>query len=268
MNTVGFLITARLKSTRLPMKLLAKIGEHEIIRHVIRRAKSIAGIDRVVLCTSPHIQDLPLIEIAKEEGIYYFFGSEADVLDRLGQAASTFGLDAFISMTADCPVFCTYHATRVADLLRRDESVDYVYIPDLPIGTAVYGLNTCAVRAACELKTEVDTEIWGPFINHPKFFSVHPLQATPGFQIPARLTIDHPEDYFFMLALASHFKGDFSSLTLPDIGRIIQAHPELTHINSGIIQRKASEELLATLEAFFANNEARIREIIKRHKKS
>jgi len=34
---IGFLITARLKSTRLPKKLLLKINGREIIRHMIDR---------------------------------------------------------------------------------------------------------------------------------------------------------------------------------------------------------------------------------------
>lgn len=268
MSKVGFLITARLKSSRLPLKLLAEIDGTEIIRHVIRRAKNIAGIDRVILCTSLNPQDFPLIEIAQQEDISYFCGSEVDVLDRLGKAASMFGLDAFVSMTGDNPVFCTYHANRVADILRRDKTVDYVHIPGLPNGTAVYGLNTSAVNAACELKTELDTEIWGPFINRPDFFSVHSMQATPGFQITARLTVDNPEDYLFVLALASHSRKGFSSLTLPDIGRIIQEHPELNDINSGIVQRGLSNELLEKLNKFFTSNEERIREVITRHRQT
>jgi spore coat polysaccharide biosynthesis protein SpsF len=143
---------------------------------------------------------------------------------------------------------------------------DYVHISDLPIGTAVYGLNTPAVRAACDLKTEVDTEIWGPFINRPDFFSVHEIQATPGFTISARLTVDNPEDYLFMLALASRYDGNFSSLTLPDIGRILEREPELNSINSRIIQRGLSSELQNGLDNFFSNNESRIREVINFHR--
>ena len=64
----GFLITARLKSTRLPQKLLLRLQGVEVIRHVIRKAKEVAGVDEVVLCTSNNPEDEPLVKIAAQEG--------------------------------------------------------------------------------------------------------------------------------------------------------------------------------------------------------
>ena len=56
---VGFLITARLKSTRLPMKIVLKIHGREMIRHMIDRLKLSDVIDEIIICTSPNPQDKP-----------------------------------------------------------------------------------------------------------------------------------------------------------------------------------------------------------------
>lgn len=266
MNRVGFLITARLKSTRLPVKLLAKIRNDEIVRHVIRRAKSVFGIDRIVLCTSTHQQDLPLIDIAHQEGIFYFAGSENDVLKRLGDAAHQFCLDSFVSITADNPLFCTYHANRVADVLRRDASVDYVHIDGLPIGTAVYGLSTSAAKAIEELKIDSDTEIWGPFVNRPEFFKIKKMQATDGFNIPARLTVDHAEDYYFMLKLSGYSSNEFYSLTIPEIQDILMENPGINKINSHIVQKGLSEDIQQAVDEFYEKNSKKIKAVIDKHK--
>ena len=84
---IGMLITARLKSTRLPKKLLLDINGKSLIERVIDRAKEVSGLERVILCTSNNPQDRPLVDLALKNGIPYFLGSEEDVLDRLNRAA-------------------------------------------------------------------------------------------------------------------------------------------------------------------------------------
>jgi len=84
---VGFLITARLKSTRLPKKLLIKIHDKTVIEHMIERLKFAKNIDEIVICTSTNKQDEPLTDIAKKNGVKSFQGDPDDVLARLLDAA-------------------------------------------------------------------------------------------------------------------------------------------------------------------------------------
>ena len=56
MNDFWVVIPARLQSTRLPRKLLQRIGERTILEHSYRRARA-AGARRVVIaCDSPEIE--------------------------------------------------------------------------------------------------------------------------------------------------------------------------------------------------------------------
>ena len=84
---IGFLITARLKSTRLKLKILKQLNGYSVIERIIQRAKEINKISDIVLCTSNLSQDLPLLRIARENDIHYFNGNPEDVLQRLLDAA-------------------------------------------------------------------------------------------------------------------------------------------------------------------------------------
>ena len=98
---IGLLITARLKSTRLPLKLLLDLNGKTIIERVIDRTKQIKNIDQVVLCTSLNPQDKPLTDIALKNNTHYFLGDEEDVLKRLLDASKFFGLDYILSITGE-----------------------------------------------------------------------------------------------------------------------------------------------------------------------
>ena len=114
---IGFLITARLKSTRLKFKILKPLNGYSVIERVIQRAKQIKLCNDIVLCTSCLSQDLPLVTIAEKNNINYFKGSSDDVLQRLLDAAELFKMDYFLGITADNPLFSIYHANMISNLI-------------------------------------------------------------------------------------------------------------------------------------------------------
>ena len=210
---IGLLITARLKSKRLPKKLLLDIHGKSLIERVIDRAKEVSGLKRVILCTSTNPQDRPLVDLSIKSGIPYFLGSEEDVLDRFHCAADFFGLDYFLSITGENPFFSLEHANLIVKYLENNQ-FDFIYSDGLPIGTAVYGLSNKALKVVCYVKKEIDTEIWGPLINRPEIFRTKNLEVEEFYHRPAlRLTTDFPEDYEFIKKIYSHFKtSDIPSL--------------------------------------------------------
>ena len=100
----AFLITARLKSTRLQKKILLEVAGKPLIVHMLDRIKRALTIDKIIICTSTNPQDDPLEEIAGQEQVSCFRGSEEDVLVRLMEAAQSYGLKYFANITADCPM--------------------------------------------------------------------------------------------------------------------------------------------------------------------
>jgi spore coat polysaccharide biosynthesis protein SpsF len=174
---IGFLITARLKSTRLKLKLLLPLNGKTVMEHVIDRAKAVFDCDDIVLCTSKSNQDIPLVKIAHKNNIYYLNGHSEDVLKRLLDASTLFNFDFFIGITADNPLFSIYHANLIVDLIKRDPTLDFVYTSGLPIGVNIYGMSVKALKTVCAIKDQVDTEIWGPLINRPEIFNVSEIRG-------------------------------------------------------------------------------------------
>jgi len=257
---IGFLITARLKSKRLPLKLLKDLNGFSIIDRVIQRAKLVKECDDIILCTSENNQDLPLIRTAQDNKIFYFNGDEDDVLSRLLKAANLFNLDFAVCMTADNPLFSINYANRISDIVRQSKNLDYIYTDDLPIGLNVYGVSINALDTICSFKEELDTEIWGPLINRPDIFSVMKLDVDSS-DIPhiKRLTVDERLDYEMIKIIFESFPKNHL-ITEPDIINLLNDRPEIKLINKTIKQRSLDSKTIERIDKFFKKNKLNILE--------
>lgn len=254
---VGLLITARLKSTRLPFKLLKDLNGYSIIEHVIHRSKAIPNVDKIVLCTSTNRQDEPLAEIALKNNIFYYLGSEEDVLQRLSDAADFFGLDYILSITGENPIFSTDYASRVIDIL-TEQQADFVYIDGLPVGCAVYGLKSKALKLVCQIKKEVDTEIWGPLINRSDIFNVVKIEADKGLNIDnLRLTNDYPEDFQMMTKIFNQFPYK-SQPSLESVIQLLNERQDILAINKNCIQKGLEPGVAERIDTFYKENSDKI----------
>jgi spore coat polysaccharide biosynthesis protein SpsF len=255
---LGFLITARLKSTRFPLKILQDLNGKTVIERVIERAKEVQGISEIVLCTSTNPQDRPLVDLSCKNNIYYYCGDEVDVLKRLLDAALFYGIDYFLSITADNPLFSIYHANWVADRLTMG-NCDYVELNGLPIGTAVYGVKTKALQVVCQVKNILNTEIWGPLLNQPEIFMVESVNVPKNTPIPdnLRLTLDYPEDYQLINHLYCNV-GFKSIINLENVYEYLLNHREIAAINQHCTQLYPDIEQIKKINDFFAKNKESI----------
>ncbi len=254
---IGFLITARLKSTRLPQKLLLDLNGRTLLERVIDRCKKVADVSEIILCTSSNPQDKPLVDIAVRNKIYYFLGSEPDVLKRLSDAAAFFNLDYIINITGENPLFSIYHANLVVDQAKREFN-DFIYIDGLPIGCAVYGIRPEALKTVCNIKEEIDTEIWGPLINRPEIFDVKKIDASsPLNDAKLRITADYLEDYLFIQKIFSHYPSNET----PDyiqVSQLLRENPKLKEINQSRVQAQLDNNILEKIDAYFKHNKTAI----------
>ncbi len=247
---LGFLITARLKSTRLPRKILLDLNGRSVLDRVIDRCLATKGVDSVVLCTSTHPQDEELRAVASKREIAFFAGAEDDVLQRLTDAAVREGYDAFLSMTADNPLFSIEGAEALVRVF-RESPFDFGFLKGLPIGCMPYGLRTAAARVACYMKSATDTEIWGPFVRRDDFFHVLDIwvDGSP-FDEAVRLTCDYPADYELMQCLFE--RPEFAEVpALNDVLSFLARHPDWWEIIAECSQRWPREEELAAIRNTF-----------------
>lgn len=261
---IGFLITARLKSTRLKLKLLKYLNGYTVIERIIQRAKKIKGCSDIVLCTSTLNQDLPLVRIAKENNIYYFNGSEEDVLQRLLNTAELFKMDYFVGITADNPLFSIHHANMISNIIKSNRTLDYVYTVGMPIGVNIYGMKVKALKLVCSIKQEVDTEIWGNLINQPRIFKIKKIKAEKKFvNKNYRMTLDEYRDYIFFSKLYKMFPKE-SVIDVLDAFKYLKNNPKIWQINKMVLQKDLSENVKKKISNFYKNNEQSILKLKKK----
>ena len=202
---IGYLITARLKSSRLKKKIVLPLNGKTVLDHVIDRCKETNYIEDIVLCTSTNPQDSELFDYALNHKIKFYAGSEDDVLKRLLDAAKYYCLDAFMSITADNPLHSIYISNKIVDWVKK-EHLDFIFTSGLPLGLTPYFINTKALELAVAMKERSDTEIWGPFVNRPDFFKIGYLNVkTKLFDNEIRLTCDYLEDYRLFMDIFNKF---------------------------------------------------------------
>ena len=89
MNNVA-IIEARMKSTRLPGKVLKPILDRPMLELLIERLKQAAYVDQIVVATTESDTDDPIEALTKRLNVGCFRGSEDDVLNRVLQPAVAF----------------------------------------------------------------------------------------------------------------------------------------------------------------------------------
>lgn len=100
----GVIIQARMRSSRLPGKVMMEIQGKSILWHVIERVKQARLVDEIIVATTIHPEDDVIAEAAKIYGVEVFRGSEADVLSRYYYGAKINHLDIVVRITCDCPL--------------------------------------------------------------------------------------------------------------------------------------------------------------------
>jgi spore coat polysaccharide biosynthesis protein SpsF len=235
---IAILITARLKSTRLPMKAIKPIHNRPMIAHMLDRLKLAQRPDDIIICTSPVAQDNPLEKIAQQEGVLCYRGDPDDVLLRLTKAAKEFGVDTVISCTADNPFVDPGCIDRLADFHLKHHH-DYSRTEGLPFGTFTYALSYPAMVRACKIKNETDTEVWGGYFSETGLFSCGVMHVNDrAIRWPElRLTVDMPEDFELIRKIFDELYEPTKVFPLSAIVRLCRKRPDLVQINASVQQK-------------------------------
>lgn len=236
--TTAILITARLKSTRLPRKVIQPILGRPMICHMLDRLKLAKRPKYIVICTSTKTQDNPLKEIADQESVKCFRGHPEDVLQRLTDAATYFNLRTIISCTADNPFVDPIYVDRLVDF-HRQQGNDFSSTEGLPFGTFSYVISYPAMIRACYIKNDVDTEVWGGYFTQTGLFQVGSLKVKdPNINRPElRLTVDTPEDFELIQKIFKGLYVENQVFSLQDIIKFCDQNPDLLKLNAHVKQK-------------------------------
>ncbi|WP_422355555.1 cytidylyltransferase domain-containing protein [Roseivirga pacifica] len=211
---------ARVGSTRLPNKVLLKIGDHSILSIHLARIKQAKRVDEVIVATTDETESDLICEIAENNGVTWNRGSLNDVLDRFYQTAKLFDPDWVVRVTSDCPLLDPELIDQVIEMAIEG---DYDYcsnglVQDFPDGQDVEVFKMSALTKAWqEAKKDSEREHVTPYIrNHSDFmggviFKAADL-AAPAEYNAVRMTVDEPKDFEVVKWLINDLGADKSWL--------------------------------------------------------
>jgi spore coat polysaccharide biosynthesis protein SpsF len=244
MKTVA-IIQARTGSTRLPGKVLQDLHGKTVLERVINRVKRFTMIDDLIVATSDHPSDDPIVEESAHARVDVFRGSEADVLDRFVGAAEYTSADVCVRLTADCPLLDPGVSDSIISLfLEADRSVDYASnkIPQsFPRGldTEVFSRDALDRTAKHARQQYERVHVTAYMYRHPEIFNL--LSVTSDVdRADWRWTVDTAEDLEFVRQIYRRLEGveNFSWL---DVVAILEDEPELMWINSHVRQKEIEQ---------------------------
>lgn len=111
-------------SHRFPGKVLQPLAGKPVLERVIERCKLVPFVDTIVCAFPAADASIPIYQLCNSLGIACASGSEDDVLSRIYDAATMYGVDTIVRVTGDCPFFDPIVAGEVLALLKA-ENLDY-----------------------------------------------------------------------------------------------------------------------------------------------
>ena len=230
------IVQARMRSSRLPGKVMKELAGQTVLAHVLRRCQAIEAAD-IVCCATVESSDCdPIAAEAGRLGVEVFRGSEPDVLDRYYRAAAHLGVDVVLRVTSDCPLIDPEICTEVAKL-RAAEGADYATTnmpPSWPHGLdcEVFSFDWLE-RAAREAVKPSEREHVTPFIrNHPEARKAN-LAGPGGDDAAHRWTLDNADDWRFFEAIFERLPDGPAAWSFRVPLAIVRREPALAAINAG-----------------------------------
>jgi spore coat polysaccharide biosynthesis protein SpsF len=233
MNKIGCIVQARMGSTRLPGKVLAKINNKPMLHYLVKQLQFSNEINEIVIATTDLEEDLEIVKFAKKNNIRFFIGSDDDVLDRYYQCAKEFSFSTIVRITADNPLIDPYIVDKVIRCF-KENTYDYVsnaISRTFPYGTEVeiFSFDTLenTWKNACK---HSEREHVTSFIykNKTKFKTFNLTNKIDLSRF--RWTIDRPNDLKLVREIIS--KNNKFPITTEAVLKILKENPDLLKINN------------------------------------
>lgn len=244
---IAAIVQARMTSTRLPGKVLLKVMGRPLLSYQIERLRRINNIDNIIIATTTNRDDDPIVELCNSESVFYFRGSENDVLDRYYQAAKKFGVNDIMRITADCPLIDPEICSRVVNVY-LESGVEYVntgmaFAEGVDCELMSFRYLEKAFKEA-GLKSEKE-HVTLYMHNHPDLFMKITL-ANKSDDSKYRFTVDEKVDFLVVKEIIENlYKTDNPPFTTDEIKRFLDEHPETFKMNENIIR---NEGLIKSLQ--------------------
>jgi len=238
------LVQARMSSSRLPGKVLLDLAGRPTIMHLCDRLNAVDGLDDLVVVTTSHPTDDPLVSYLESQGIasFRYDGPIDDLLGRYIGAGEAHNADIVLMVCGDCPLFDPDTAARMIARLREHPDAEYVSIEPQTLEGGVACLRLSTYQ-------RIDREgAEGPYrehatlriMKHPDEFNIVSIAPDPAFADVSRahrFWLDTEADYQFLSTLYERLHVPGELVDFRDVLTLLDNEPKLKKIN-GHVQQK------------------------------
>ena len=232
---VTAIIQARMRSTRLPGKVLYSVNDKPILGYVYERVRLCDDIENIVIATSELPEDDPVFEFCHKESILCYRGSESDVLKRYLDAALFVQdmrgktPDPIFRITADCPLVDPAFLSKLL-IFFRENHLDYAGLGEsFPDGfnAEIFGLQVLK-KIVLDARKPSEREHVTPFIKaHPELFHFKYLELEHTAKILGfpqleklnhlLLSLDESQDFEVISSILSHLYPLNPNFSMKDV---------------------------------------------------
>jgi spore coat polysaccharide biosynthesis protein SpsF len=240
---VIFIIQARMKSTRLPGKILMPLplgSGKPLLSWIIEELKKSTYFSKIVIASSLNKENDPLVSFCNQHNISCFRGNEDNVLSRFTSIIRNEDYECIVRLTADNPIIdVSILDNTIEEHLNKNN--DYTCSVGLPVG-----MNFEIISSKSLLDTEknnisdADKEHVTMYVrNNDKYQKgVYYANCNPNFK-SLRLTVDYATDYTLVSSIISYsLINKNSKLGIQLVEEIFNKYPWIFESNSTNIQKK------------------------------
>lgn len=230
------IVQARLTSSRLPNKVLMKLGNSgkTVLEHVNERLSQSNLIDHIVFAIPDTALNDPLEAFLKQQNLSYFRGSEDDVLERFYQCALKYSPEIIVRATCDNPCVDWNLADEQISIVK---DYDYVKCVNAPLGTSVEVFTFSSFHKVYkEAETPIQHEHVTPYYyQNPEKFDICQFEVNKEKTRNYRLTMDTDEDNQVLQDIYKElYKG--SPFSNSNLYRFLEKNPTITDKNKDVHQ--------------------------------
>ena len=219
------ILQARCSSKRLPRKVLSSVNGKPIILWQLERILQSNEISRVIVATSDDASDDELVDLLDDQGFEVSRGNLDNVLERFIRVINEQGIDSFVRLTADCPLFMPAIADKLISKF-HELQVDYLsntITPTFPDGCDVEVVKSEKLfQLFGSQPSEAEQEHVTLGLYKRNKFAVCVNIENDQNDSNYRWTLDTHEDLDFVRAVYEHMVGRESTFGYSDVMDLIR----------------------------------------------
>lgn len=255
-NKTLAIIQARMGSSRLPNKVMLKLGnKHRVlIGLLLSRLTQSKLIDEIVLASSTNKENDPLCDYVSALGYQIFRGDENDVLKRFSQAAVKYQGNTIVRITGDSPLIDGEICDKLIEF-HHIKNADYSYLSEKfceGVDCEVITINALLAADKNAKKASEREHVTLYTYNNRNNSAINTAKnncvmlENSQDDSRYRFTVDNLEDAHLVEHIINHFGDNIEQTNTEKIKRYLTNTPSVYALNQGITR---NEGLLKSLAA-------------------